>query len=118
MNRFERLPPIIHRKSPVSEFPGRYPKLTCTLLLASVFLCTDVTDAQEGPQPEFSISRYTLDGGGGSSTGGTFSLTGTIGQFDASVQAATGGPYSLSGGFWGAGRADHLFSGGFESLPP
>ena len=32
---------------------------------------------------DFSISRYTIDGGGGTSSGGTYTLTGTIAQHDA-----------------------------------
>ena len=44
------------------------------------------------------ISWYTLDGGGGTSTGGTMQLSGTIGQADAGV--LSGGPFSLYGGFW------------------
>jgi hypothetical protein len=38
-------------------------------------------------------------GGGGTSTGGTYQVGGTIGQPDASG-AMTGGNYSLTGGFW------------------
>ena len=52
---------------------------------------------------DFSISWYTIDGGGGTSTGGDFSLSGTIGQHDAGGPM-TGGDFSVSGGFWvGAG---------------
>jgi hypothetical protein len=52
---------------------------------------------------QLSISWYTIDGGGGTSTGGAFTLTGTIGQPDAGA-ALTAGGFSLSGGFWtGAG---------------
>ena len=47
----------------------------------------------------YSIDWYKIAGGGGTSTGGTYSLSGTIGQPDASG-AMTGGSYSLTGGFW------------------
>jgi len=47
----------------------------------------------------YSIDWSTVDGGGGTSTGGVFSVSGTIGQPDAGVMA--GGNYSLVGGFWG-----------------
>jgi len=47
----------------------------------------------------YSIDWFTIDGGG-TSTGGVYSVTGTIGQPDASQQAMTGGNYSLVGGFW------------------
>ena len=48
----------------------------------------------------YSIDWFTIDGGGGTSTGGVYSVSGTIGQPDAG--AASGGSYSLIGGFWGA----------------
>ena len=46
----------------------------------------------------FELSWFTVDGGGGMSTGGGFTLSGTIGQPDAGVM--TGGGFTLSGGFW------------------
>jgi len=48
---------------------------------------------------QYSIDWSTIDGGGGTSTGGVYSVSGTIGQPDASG-AMTGGNYSLTGGFW------------------
>ena len=50
-----------------------------------------------------SIQRYTIDGGGGASSGGSFVLTGTAGQPDAGL--LTGGSFSLAGGFWFGGSA-------------
>ncbi len=52
---------------------------------------------------QYTIPWSTVDGGGAmSSTGGTLSLAGTIGQPDASSFATpmSGGTYSLVGGFW------------------
>ena len=54
------------------------------------------------------ITWYTIDGGGGTSGGGGYTLSGTIGQPDAGA-AMTGGSYTLVGGFWpgvGSCRAD------------
>jgi len=48
---------------------------------------------------DYSIDWFTIDGGGGTSTGGVYSVTGTIGQPDAGA-VMTGGNYSLQGGFW------------------
>jgi len=48
----------------------------------------------------YSVDWHTLDGGGGTSTGGVYSVSGTIGQPDASPQPLTGGNYSVIGGFW------------------
>ena len=47
----------------------------------------------------FSIDWFTIDGGGGTSTGGVFSVSGTIGQPDAGTPMS-GGNFSVSGGFW------------------
>ena len=53
----------------------------------------------------FSIDWYTIDGGGGTSSGGGFTLSGTIGQPDAGV--LSGGGFTLTGGFWAiAGAQD------------
>jgi len=47
----------------------------------------------------YTIDWYTIDGGGAQNlTGGTYSLSGTIGQADAGSQS--GGTYTLNGGFW------------------
>jgi hypothetical protein len=52
-----------------------------------------------GEEPEFEITRSTIDGGGVMrSVGGEFELSGTIGQPDAGVM--TGGEFDLFGGFW------------------
>jgi hypothetical protein len=50
---------------------------------------------------QYSIDWYTIDGGGGTSTGGVYSVSGTIGQPDAGT-VMIGGNYSLTGGFWSA----------------
>src|SRR4051794_33098554 len=47
----------------------------------------------------YSIDWFTIDGGGGTSTGGVYSVSGTIGQPDAGHMS--GGNYTLDGGFWG-----------------
>ncbi len=51
----------------------------------------------------YSLSWYTVDGGGATFlTGGSYSLGSTAGQPDAA--ASSGGSYALNGGFW-AGAA-------------
>ena len=47
----------------------------------------------------YSVDWYKVAGGGGTSTGGTYAVSGTIGQPDASG-AMSGGNYSVTGGFW------------------
>lgn len=52
----------------------------------------------------YSITSFTIEGGGGTSSGtgaaGTFSVSGAIAQHDANA-TSTGGSDSLSGGFFG-----------------
>jgi hypothetical protein len=48
---------------------------------------------------QYSIDWHTIDGGGGTSTGGVYSVSGTIGQPDAGPKM-TNGQYSVTGGFW------------------
>lgn len=49
----------------------------------------------------YDLSWNTIDGGGGTSTGGAYTLSGTIGQPDAGTLSSPGGTYTLNGGFWG-----------------
>jgi len=60
--------------------------------------------SQHGNAP-FTIDRHTIDGGGGSSTGEDFLVSGTIGQLGATVTSLTGtdengDPFEITGGFW------------------
>ncbi len=48
----------------------------------------------------YTLAWNTIDGGGGTSVGGGFHLSGTIGQHDAGVLANS--EFTLQGGFWGA----------------
>jgi len=63
-----------------------------------------LTTHQAAAQP-FVVDWHTIDGGGGTSTGGAFALEGTIGQFDAGV-TMTGGSFEVHGGYWGPVDAD------------
>jgi len=46
----------------------------------------------------YSIPWHTIAGGGGTSSGGNYTVSGTIGQH--STATMSGGAYSLTGGFW------------------
>ena len=65
-----------------------------TLLLIPLLLAASAVQAQQ-----YSIDWYKIAGGGGTSTGGVYAVSGTIGQHDAGGPM-TGGSYSLTGGFW------------------
>jgi hypothetical protein len=65
--------------------------LLISLLLSVIAMASTVQS--------YAISWWTVDGGGATvSTGGGYSLGGTIGQPDAGV--LVGGSYTLAGGFW------------------
>jgi hypothetical protein len=74
----------------------RFPQLVflVTLLLG-------VTWALRASAPEWAIPSWTVDGGGGRSSGGDYVLTGTLGQADAGTTMGEG-EYTVAGGFWGA----------------
>lgn len=77
--------------------------------VASVMALTAVVCLTEVASAQFSISGFTVDGGGGRTTGGTYAVSGTIAQPDAG--RLSGGSYSVSGGFWGGG------GGGVSGIP-
>lgn len=84
-------------------------------LLSMLWLLLSILSLPAAAQP-YSIGWYKIAGGGGSSTGGVYSVDGTIGQADASEQPMTGGSYTLQGGFWpgvlvvfSSGQAPTLF---------
>lgn len=64
---------------------------------SALFIAALVTAS--GAHAQLAIDWYTIDGGGGRSSGGSLELTGTIGQPDAGMRAAVGS-LELTGGFW------------------
>jgi hypothetical protein len=49
-------------------------------------------------QAQYSVGWHKIAGGGGTITGGVYSVTGTTGQFDMGKNS--GGSYAQVGGFW------------------
>lgn len=70
-------------------------KTTLKLSAIGYLLCTLCLPAPA----QYAITWSTIDGGGGASTGGVYSVRGTIGQPDAGG-AMSNGLYSVTGGFW------------------
>jgi hypothetical protein len=68
-----------------------------TVLLALAVLLLPVTLASANG-PGYALTRWTVDGGGGTLLGGAYTLNGTAGQTDAAAWSGAG--YVLSGGFW------------------
>ena len=85
------------------------PSIFVPIVLAfSALISISMANAQRNNEPAastplstgYDVSWYTIDGGGATlSTGGSYSLGGSIGQADAGV--LSGGSYTLIGGFWG-----------------
>lgn len=48
----------------------------------------------------YNLDWWTVDGGGGTSSAGGYTLSGTIGQYDASGPSASSSGYQLTSGFW------------------
>lgn len=77
------------------------PFLTLTVLGMVLLISVGTLMAQEG----FSVTSWTVDGGGGVSVGGNVTVTGAIGQPDAGAPLS-GGNYHLSGGFSQSGESN------------
>jgi hypothetical protein len=69
-------------------------KIITKLTLLGILLSSVTLHAQS-----YSIDWFKIAGGGATSTGGVYQVSGTIGQHDAGGPM-TGGNYSLTGGFW------------------
>lgn len=52
-----------------------------------------------GTVAQYAVDWSTIDSGGGTSTGGVYSVSGTVGQPDAGRMS--GGAFAIEGGFWG-----------------
>jgi hypothetical protein len=92
-------PPLFYRckVSALQSARGLAQSKTCRIALVFCFLLLAFSFRVSGQS--YSIDWYKIAGGGGTSTGGTYQVTGTIGQPDASG-ALTGGQFSVTGGFW------------------
>ena len=72
--------------------------LLIALLIASILLVAFTVNQN------YEIDWWSLDGGGGTSSGDGFSISGIIGQQDAGP-ALTDGTYTAIGGYWAASLA-------------
>jgi len=75
--------------------PNRF-RVAIILTLAMLLLMTAMVLAQSGG--DFSLSQWTINNGGGESSGGSFAVSATLGQPDAGV-LMSGGQFGLQGGF-------------------
>jgi hypothetical protein len=88
---------------------GMVAMVVATSLLATAHAARAQVSA--APSASYSISWYTVDGGGGTSSSGGYTLTGTAGQPDAGSLHSASSSYTLGGGFWAsfAGELQKLF---------
>jgi hypothetical protein len=79
--------------------PIKIRKLALFIILAALMaiLITSFAVAQTGGV--FDLAWSTIDGGGGSSSGGSYALNGTSGQSDAAGLSGNGN-FTLNSGFW------------------
>jgi hypothetical protein len=81
-------------------------KLISLLVAGAVLLL--IGSAALGAGEDYVLDWWTV-GGGGTSTGGQYNLSGAVGQ--PNVGELSGGGYALMGGFWtgGAGIEYHIY---------
>ena len=73
--------------------------MSALLVLLTIALPMGAPRAEAQSGGGYDLTWNTIDGGGVTfSTGGAYSLDGTIGQGDAGT--LSGGSYTLTGGFW------------------
>ena len=80
--------------------PHKRSKRIMLLVLLGICLMfsTAILAAAHTTAGDLSIPWWSVDGGGSTSSGGQFSLSGTAGQPDAAI--STSGSFSLTSGFW------------------
>ena len=79
-------------------------KKTILILFVTLILLLPVTVTLAQSGGGYDLSWSSVDGGGYTfSSGGAYTLGGTVGQPDAGL--LSGGNYTLGGGFWGGGAA-------------
>lgn len=100
----------------------RHPRtrlLACGLgLLGGVACASAFAQALTPPSGgSYVVRKQAIEGGGVRASGGSFVLTGTIGQALVDPTATTGASYRLAGGFHtpAISLGDDLFANGFEN---
>ena len=79
-------------------------RLMLVVLIGLSLVVTSTVLAQSGSG--YDLTWNTIAGGGDTSTGGGYTLMGTIGQSDAGLLMNSEG-YSLAGGFWIGGASQY-----------
>ena len=87
------------------------PVRAITFTTLAAFFLTALAQAAGGP---YAISRSAIAGGGATLSGGSFQMSGTLGQPATAEIAAAG--YRVYDGFWGPliPLSDEIFRNGFD----
>jgi len=101
------------RLAPIGARSARWSALIAVVAVAATAL-SPVLVAQDR------ILSWSIDGGGtvAPASGAVWTLSGTIGQYDATAATAlTGAPWQITGGFWSglAPSGDFIYLDRFES---
>jgi hypothetical protein len=83
-------------------------------VLGLAVLALSAVAAYAQPDGGFGLNWWTVDAGGGTSSGGIYAVRGTAGQSD--VGTSSGATYTLRGGFWGV--AQGACTAQFTDVPP
>jgi len=85
-----------HLVKPIHTMKTHFQTMNTLWAMPTVLLALTALAVHAQP---YAIDWHKIAGGGGTSTGGPYALSGTIGQPDAS-SAMANGPYAVTGGFW------------------
>ena len=67
------------------------------------------------PLAQYEVAKSSINSGGGVATNGSYQLSGSIGQVDASA-SMVGGGFASATGFWATGQNEEIiFADNFES---
>lgn len=80
------------------------------------FVLVGLSALTSSAQP-YNIAWFKISGGGGTSAGGQFSLSGTIGQHDAGL-LMTNSQYMVIGGFWALPQAVQVMDAPTLTIAP
>ncbi len=111
MDLFPKLVHLCGLSQPAVDFDGRdiaallrgeqLDHEAAAILMGGLVLCWGPAAAQTGGS--YDLAWFTVDSGG-TTSGGSYSIDGSVGQFDA-TGALSGGQFELAGGFWYRGMA-------------
>ena len=101
LGRERRAPPTLRVVPAVSISGFGFHSLPARLVFLAVLLVGFVVTPARLFGADFAVGQGVMSSGGGTSTNGTFSITGIIGQSDAGARLM-GGVFAVEGGFWGA----------------